>query len=178
MRRWRAANRERDLQSTRASVARWREKDPEAARDYRREHYRRHSEKVAAKQREHRAANADAVRAQERARYEADPSMKRASVRRWSQENPEAVNERSGRRRAAKLQASPPWLTAELKAEMRALYLKARRLTALTGIEHHVDHEHPLQGKRSCGLHVPWNLQILTAAENIRKRIQEGLWRA
>ena len=33
----------------------------------------------------------------------------------------------------------------------------------------HVDHFYPLQGEKVSGLHVPANLRIITAAENIRK---------
>jgi 5-methylcytosine-specific restriction endonuclease McrA len=65
--------------------------------------------------------------------------------------------------------ATPEWLTDEQWTEMNAVYFKARRLTRRTGIKHQVDHIVPLKGKNVSGLHVPWNLQILTQQENVTK---------
>lgn len=76
-------------------------------------------------------------------------------------------NFHANKRRAAKINRTPPW--ADLEA-MRAIYAEARRLTRETGIPHHVDHDIPLQGKLVSGLHVHNNLQILTGSENSRKR--------
>lgn len=66
--------------------------------------------------------------------------------------------------------ARPQWLSPEQLEQMRQFYLEARRLTQETGVKHEVDHVHPLKGETCCGLHVPWNLQILTASENRRKK--------
>ena len=75
----------------------------------------------------------------------------------------------AAKRKARKLQATPEWLTASQEAEIIQLYKKAKELENITGNKYHVDHIVPLQGKNVCGLHVPWNLQIIPAEENLRK---------
>ena len=72
-------------------------------------------------------------------------------------------------REAQKLKATPKWLTKSQRDEIRSFYTEAKRLTLETGVLHHVDHIVPLRSDVVCGLHVPWNLQVLTAEDNLRK---------
>lgn len=65
--------------------------------------------------------------------------------------------------RANKLNATPTWLSKEHYKLIQEKYTEAK----LLGLE--VDHIIPLQGKNVCGLHVPWNLQLLTRQENASK---------
>ena len=57
----------------------------------------------------------------------------------------------------------------DLKDEIDAVYLECQKKTKETGMLHHVDHIIPLKGKNVCGLHVPWNLQVLPSQENLSK---------
>ena len=66
-------------------------------------------------------------------------------------------------------QATPKWLSQEQKQQIVAIYEHMRDCRAVTGEEYHVDHIVPLRGENVCGLHVPWNLQVLPAYVNITK---------
>jgi hypothetical protein len=64
------------------------------------------------------------------------------------------------------INATPAWRDRD---KIREIYKEAKRLTAETGIEHHVDHYYPVQGRLCCGLHVHQNLRVITASENCSK---------
>jgi 5-methylcytosine-specific restriction endonuclease McrA len=65
--------------------------------------------------------------------------------------------------------ATPKWITVEQKLAMRALYLQAQELTRITKERYVVDHIIPLISDEVCGLHVPWNLRVITQEENLQK---------
>jgi hypothetical protein len=90
----------------------------------------------------------------------------RLNQRAWDRRNHAKVNTKTARRKAKKIQATPFW--ADLEA-ISSFYAEADRLTRETGIPHHVDHIVPLRHHLVTGLHVPANLRVITAAENLAK---------
>ena len=72
--------------------------------------------------------------------------------------------------RAAKRNAVPKWINKDLKQEIQKFYVEARLKTRETGTKYEVDHIVPLMGKTVCGLHVPWNLRVITQFENRSKQ--------
>ena len=98
-----------------------------------------------------------------------NPESGRKSCLKWQKNNLGRVNAATNAYRALKLQACPNWLTAIQKAQIQEFYDIAIAVTVQTGAKHHVDHIHPLKGNGFNGLHVPWNLAVITAAKNISK---------
>lgn len=95
-----------------------------------------------------------------------NPELVNAKNARWRKQHRDKCNVKFARYRATKLNATPPWVNL---GAIESVYAEAAKKTRETGIVHHVDHIVPLRGKTVCGLHVPWNLQVLPATENARK---------
>ena len=73
------------------------------------------------------------------------------------------------KRAASQKHRTPLWLTEEDFLRIRCYYQVAAMRNKETDIIWHVDHIVPMQGKNVSGLHVPWNLTVITASENLRK---------
>jgi hypothetical protein len=91
------------------------------------------------------------------------------SRKKWASKNKHILNEITSRRRAARKRATPKWLTKQDRMLIRDFYLAATEFEQFAGCKLHVDHIVPLQSKDVCGLHVVWNLQLLTEVENMKK---------
>jgi hypothetical protein len=64
------------------------------------------------------------------------------------------------------IRATPYWVD---QREIRAIKREAKRRTARDGVYQVADHIVPLTHKLVCGLNVPWNLRIVTFAENAKR---------
>jgi hypothetical protein len=103
-------------------------------------------------------------------RKEALKPIRQAQGKAWRAANPAKVAHHAFRRRLAQEQATPAWLTEDDHWIIEEIYSLRDLRSQITGVEHHVDHVYPLRGKTVCGLHVPLNLQVIPAKQNILKR--------
>ena len=128
--------------------------------------YQKNKERRLAKCKEWHANNKERHNKHCREKQQEQKDVMYPLQRRWKQENKDRRAATDAKRRAAKLQRTPQWSDMSAIAEF---YVEAKRLEELTGIQFHVDHIVPLQGELVSGLHVPANLQLLPAHENLSK---------
>lgn len=150
-----------------AKLAAARVANPDYYRELDRKRYERDREKRRAANVAYCEANKERRSALERNRYEEQAEAIKARNAAYRAANPDKVYEWNGTRRAMLRNALPPWAC---RKEIRAIYDEAKRLSRETGVEHHVDHDIPLAHPLVCGLHVPANLKVLTASENLAKQ--------
>ena len=92
----------------------------------------------------------------------------------WKKENRGKANFWEKNRQLAELQRTPRWVDSDELFLILEAYSLAVMRSKLTGISWHVDHVIPLRGKRVSGLHVPMNLAVIPALDNIRKGNRHG----
>ena len=117
-----------------------------------------------------------------RARDLANPKQAAARKTKWREENREQHNATNrnwninnkpikaalqAKRKTAQLQRTPSW--DPHSHLIIAKYQLAAMLSKASGIEHHVDHIIPLQGKKVSGLHVFSNLRVIPGSDNVKK---------
>lgn len=143
------------VECARLSERRSRRKKIEANPNWSKERYAKNPEYYRQKRKEYRLKNPEKERLISLASMQKRKPQKAAAER---------------ARQARKLKATPLWLTKNQLAEMKNVYVAAQKMSALAGFNCHVDHIIPLKGKDVCGLHVPWNLRIVSQSYNSIKR--------
>ena len=138
------------------------------AAEKRADYFREYNKSEAGQQakRKYYEANKENVIARAQARPDED---KRRYKKTHKVNNPDMYKEMTSLRRRRFRDATPKWLTENQKMEIRLKYRLAIELSRATGERHAVDHIIPLHGESVCGLHVPWNLQVLTQKDNLAK---------
>ena len=180
----RQANPEKYREYTRNYLKEWRVKNPEKQSAIDQRYHAKNAEQRSAKNKAWRKANPERCDANRKAWIERNLEKFAASVVKRSKAyrsshpeyhsnfyktNKERYIAASARRRAAQESATPAWLTAIDKAIIQEMYDVSAARFVQTGIKHHVDHIVPINGKKVSGMHVPWNLQVITAHENLSK---------
>jgi hypothetical protein len=132
----------------------------------------RENNKVAVKKKkkEYYEINKDKINSRRKAKYAENPvEYKRRSLE-WKVANKDKWNSKCMQRHAIKLRACPSWITDDEKWLIEQAYELSQLREQICGGKWHVDHIVPLRGKTVCGLHVPWNLQVIPASINCSKR--------
>jgi hypothetical protein len=87
----------------------------------------------------------------------------------WKTNNKTQIRADTKARRRKHREATPKWLSRKQRSEIRQIYQIAITMTQTTGEQYVVDHIVPLRSEVVCGLHVPWNLRVITQEENLKK---------
>ena len=147
--------------------------------EYNRKYREEHKERVAAsrlayknsdkgkeKRKEWDTNNADVVATSKRKWYEQhkEEVCRQAIV--FAKANPAWKASHCAKRRASKLKALPPWTTEDDLFLIQEAHDLARLRKEQFGFPWHVDHIVPLQGKKVCGLHIWWNMQVIPGSLN------------
>ena len=113
--------------------------------------------------------NTETLRKKQKAYYQENKAVLRQKQREYYQNNKAKFLAHNSSARAALHQATPKNLTSIQKKQIEAIYAERDRVSIKEGEPHHVDHIIPLRGKHICGLHIPENLRVITAQENLTK---------
>jgi hypothetical protein len=150
-----------------ARVAKWNKENPEKRKKWLKKY--NSNPNVIKKHRDWYKANKKQHQAVGKLWDKNNAEKSREIKRRWKQKNPERVAADNINRRALLHKATPKWAVEMMKDYVPLLIKFRNALTKATGNKYVIDHHVPLKGRGFTGLHVPWNLRLITEKENLEK---------
>lgn len=158
-------------------------KTKEEINAYHKEWYQKNKERIAKVTKKWRIANPDKVKAtkeKSRAKRKDKDAEYSKQYRLKNKEKVAAYNKEYRKNNTARIYArnrirknkmhqlqTPPWAD---KSAIEVIYAQARRRSNIEGIQYHVDHIIPLNGDIVSGLHIEYNLQLLSSRDNVAKK--------
>jgi len=133
---------------------------------------------------EYRSDNYDRVRNQEDVWKHDNKEAIKQSQDKYRENNKEVCNKRNrdyykknihtqrariAAKRVLRLDRYKFKLSKTDESKIKSIYKMCNNISKKTGVPHHVDHIVPLLGELVSGLHVPWNLQVIPAKDNLTK---------
>lgn len=147
----------------------YREKNKERLREQQKEYYEKNKERISARNKEYYRNNREKVCQRVKEYREANPELIKKRKKKWRRDSRDWVLANNASRRALHKKATPKWLSNLHKDQIREIYKKSIFYKDLLNKDFHVDHIIPLKGENVCGLHVPWNLRVVTKEFNLKK---------
>jgi len=139
----------------------------------RKAHYQANKERIKARVKAYRIAHPEKKVEYDKKYQEANKEKIRAYLSEYKKMyrklKPSKLNAHEAKRRAAKIQRTPAWLTEFDLLKIECLYQVAAMYSKESNQSWHVDHIIPLRGELVSGLHVPCNLRVIPAIQNITK---------
>ena len=158
-------SKEQQLVGLRARQKRYYEAHREECNAKSRARYAKNRENENARRKQHYYANHAHAIAYANAYAERNSERRKAYKQASRLQHPWKKTLANKQRKLSKVRATPPWADG---AKIAAVYEEAAFLRGI-GVDVHVDHILPLNGKTVSGLHTHENLQVLLATDNLKK---------
>jgi hypothetical protein len=142
----------------------------EAQIEFSKRYYIENKKQITQTKKEYRDANKEIIAIRKKLNYEKYKEKHLTQKKEYRALNKGKINALCAARKKVIKQRTPKWVDIPEKWFISEAYELAALRTKMFGFSWNVDHIIPLQGKIVSGLHVPNNLQVIPAIENIRKK--------
>ena len=166
-----AKSRLRNKEKAEIQAAKYRKANADTISARQAQYYQENKQAILDRCGEYRSNNKEKIAIYHAKNYQINKEAILAKNAKWYEDNPDKLLAKTAKRRAAKLQRTPAWVDLEAIRQVYSDCVEINLAAKTAGCTEKfvVDHEIPLQGKLVSGLHVHYNLQIITDSKNASK---------